>query len=145
MPEAYEINLNWQATVVIVALLCVPGAAGLWIDLLLNPEGDTYWIKTFCASVILVGSLLCLLAIRSRLVRTPDAKGRRAIWKRLAVGLLMIVIAVAATALSATCFSWSYDESRWFILPSGLYVVGLVSISKAMLTQKATADRRGAE
>jgi hypothetical protein len=67
----------------------------------------------------------------------PDAAERAWVLKRIALGVLVIGAAAAITAVSVFFGTFSAFGSQWYVVPTGLYLVGLVIIGRAMVPEDA--------
>lgn len=134
MQELNEIRVTWQLAVVICTLAFLPIAAVALVSVILEPgQPGQRGVEIVCTAVIAVGLLICLMAIRSRLSSVVAAEERAFIVKKIVWGVLVIAVAAALTAVSCFFGTFSMLGSKWYMVPTGLYVIGLVLIGRAMV------------
>lgn len=134
MQELNKIRVTWQLAVIVCALAFLPVAAVALISVIAEPgqRGES-GVKIVCGSVIVFGVLLCVLAVRSRLSPVTSSDERISVLKLIALGVLVIAAAAGLTAVSYFFGTFSAMGSQWYLVPTGLYVAGLVMIGRAMV------------
>ena len=138
MQDLNKIRVTWQLAVVVCALAVLPIAGVGLVSVIVEPDqSGAHGVKIVCGSLVILTLLLCALAIRSRLAPVDDGDERRAILKQLGLG---VAVVTAAAAVSAICYflgAFAAAGAQFYVVPGGLYVVGLVMIARAMLPEDA--------
>lgn len=123
-----QVHVTWQLATIVCALFVLPLTGLLAID-----PGHLGDVFRFAAGVVFVLTVaLCVVAVRSRLAGVSDRKARRALLTQLGNGLTIIVAAVALSFVSYAFGASTAFGPELFLVPTGLYGVGLVMIGKAM-------------
>ncbi len=123
-PNNPNINVSWQATLVIVAAIAIPVA-------LIPPfSGADRQVNQICELVIAVAVILGALGILSKFLQVKSAELRKKTLIKVGIGLGIMVTGLLLTLLSSA-FSSSIGAG-FFMAPTGVYLVGIVVIARAL-------------
>jgi len=126
-----NIPLTWQAAIVGISLLLIPFAAIFIYTGRTDQQqsAQTTVIAEMCVAVLL---LISALAMWSHLSTFPDQHERMLILKQLGLGIFLIAAAVGLTVLSHFYGTFPVFGSRHFIIPTGVFSVGVALIARAL-------------
>lgn len=129
-----NIRVTWQMAVVISSLAVFPIAGTGLVAALIDPnEPGASKVIVIAGAVVVATLALTVWAIRSRLASEPDREERRAILKQIGRGIGGIAAAGALTAIAYFVGVVAGWGPRVYVVPTGLYFVGLIAIAKAMV------------
>lgn len=138
LQELSKIRVTWQLAVIICALFFIPIAgAGLVATMIEPSQRPAHGVEAVCGLFLVIGLLLSVWAIRSRLSPVTDPDERTSILRQIGSGVLVIAAAAGLTVVSYCFTAVPAFGTHWFLYPSGLYVIGLVMIGKAMVPNES--------
>jgi hypothetical protein len=134
--ELNKIRVTWQLGVMLCAVPIVLVAGVALVSVLIEPgqSGDR-GVKIVCGTALFVGVLLSVVAVLSRLA-SAFADERATILRRIGLGVLVIGLAAGITFVSYFFGTFSALGSQWHLVPTGIYVVGLSIIVRAMVDER---------
>ena len=126
MDDMYHIRVSWQAVVFVISLLIFPAAYAVAKDFTGYGDQD---LRIIAWSVMAVDAIACLSALLSRICA---ARNRSTVLKQLAMGFGTEAAAAILIFISRNYGTYSMFGDKWYLVPSGLMVLGLFLICKAM-------------
>lgn len=136
MRDINQIRVTWQLGVLICAGLIHAATAFFLLNMLME-HSDRMTIREvmICISMMAVTFALCFIAVRSRLTNVRRSEDRDAIVNQIWMGLAGIAAAALVSGISYVFGVFSAFGSEWYLVPTGLFGVGLIVICNAMVPQ----------
>jgi hypothetical protein len=132
--------VTWQGAVVICTLLYLGCIVAISVDLSNDAQkpmstrdmrGLGQW-QTICWVTVPATLAALLMALWSRFSKIRLRAERRAVLGKLVTGLSISAAAVITTIVLYRSGSWEMFGSRWYFLPTGLYLAGMAVLANAM-------------